>query len=333
LDDATIKNVDLVDCVVDTYSEGSALLAYGSGEATAITVENVNILATQEGASYVAGWKNVGGMIGYARNDVALTIRNCENNANVTNYGQYGAGGFVGTLTANVNNAVRFENCVNNGNITGLTYVGALVGNTSFKAKYNGFAAVNCKNTGKITYAQYFKSGYFSVFVGAGADTTNKAQLAAFTGCENTGAVSMTADQEAKLDSAYMNYATPVFDVKSFSAEISIANNGAVQFGSVEGADYYIVSFYTFTQPASSSVKIVYKVGATSGSVIIPGTVKVGEKTYTNALANNDMVASLEGESLDGNNTSVTVSAYAAVENGMDRLISAESKQVKLTEV
>lgn len=319
LQNATIRNIDFVNSIVDTYGEGGGLLGYGyknNDGANTIVIENVDV-KEDNGVSYVAGWKNTGAYVGYVGDNVNFTIKNCVNDADVMVYNGYGAAGFVGTIR-NGGGKIVFENCTNNGDIVGSQFVGALAGNgSSFKNKgATEIVTANCTNNGNLTYTQTVNFNYATLFLGC--SNLNMAEWTK-TSCVNNGSVVMVAGQE--VEASYE--AAPAKTWSTITVNVG-TEDGAITFTSAE-ADYYIVSVQFSVSDAkgsTSGANAIFEVNATSGNVKVPATIKVGEKTYTTNY-NNGNAVTLDGANLGNSNKyKVVVSAYIKNNEGMDQLVA-----------
>ena len=158
IENATIKNVGLVDVDIDTGGAGAFAASMRSGTIT-------NCYSTGTVVSTIAG-----GIISYVEGTSSIT--NCWSSCNVTGSDDKGSGGIVGYIDG-INNTI--SNCYTTGDITGWYNAGGIAGlmaNTTMK---------NCYSTGDIDAGTGFNGGgLVGNFVGPGT----------VENCYATGAVS-----------------------------------------------------------------------------------------------------------------------------------------------
>ena len=85
--------------------------------------------------------------------DRVTTFTDCVNNANVSNTGTDGAGGFIGRVQQNA--GATFTSCVNNGDINGSRFTGGFIGIFEGSKK---LSVTSCVNNGKITNSKNDKT-------------------------------------------------------------------------------------------------------------------------------------------------------------------------------
>ena len=142
------------------YEQGLFGRVYGRSSTQQATITNVGVID-----SFVQGYSNVGGVVGYASNS---TITNCYNTGSVE-----GTGGNVGGVAGNIGGDVT--NCYNTGTVSGVgDRVGGVVGNA-----YGG-DVTNCYNTGTVSGSGEYVGGVVGY---ASSDVAN---------CYNTGSVERT---------------------------------------------------------------------------------------------------------------------------------------------
>lgn len=125
----SVKNVVLEDVNIDSSKYGAAVVAVGNEN---VVVENVTVSGTVNAASYAAGIV----CLNSEKEDPAVTIKNCTNNATVTSNR---AGGVAAWMTGNS----VIEGCVNNGDVTGAISACGITNRIAGSVK-------NCVNNGTI---------------------------------------------------------------------------------------------------------------------------------------------------------------------------------------
>lgn len=139
------------------------------------TIKNVTVKGTFEGRNV----GKVGGIIGYAEN---CKIQKCTSEANIT--AEYYVGGIVGEMRGS-----KIQNCTNKGNVTA-------VGNQSIYVYVNETTYYNMACVGGIVgygnNSAYRQKNYTKNYVWT--KLKYKSKDSSITGCENTGAIAATYD-------------------------------------------------------------------------------------------------------------------------------------------
>ena len=242
----------------DGYSyQGLFGRVYGLSSTSKATISNVGVID-----SFVQGYNNVGGVVGYAYSN--STIKNCYNTGLVE-----GSKNNVGGVVGKAENAT-ITNCYNTGSVSGSDEVGGVVGGA-----YYG-TVENCYNTGSVG------SGYY---VGG---VVGRASGGHLTNCYNTGSVSGSGSQVGGVVGRY-DYAGTVencYNTGSVSGPSYVGGVAGLAMDNVRMKNCYN------TGSISSSG---FDVGGVGGS--LDGTV---ENCYnTGSVSGEDMVGGVGG-SLDG---------------------------------
>lgn len=141
LNGATIKNLKLSVNVVNTNQIAGGLVGTVSGTAT---IDTCTVSGSVKGSS------TVGGIVAYVGKDGSLTIKNCENKANVTSSGIDKQYVYVGGVLGSTQGKVVMSNCINRGTIE-QQVAGQFVGGVAglLRAK-TGSSITGCYNYGNI---------------------------------------------------------------------------------------------------------------------------------------------------------------------------------------
>ena len=126
-----IGNTDIYSC------QGLFGYVYVETSSNQATIQNLGVVN-----SNIKGYRNVGGVVGYASSYV--TLQNCYNRGSVTGVD------YVGGVVGNASFFTTIQNCYNTGSVSGSGRVGGVVGDGS---------ATNCYNTGSVTSSGEYVGG------------------------------------------------------------------------------------------------------------------------------------------------------------------------------
>lgn len=133
-DNATIKNITLIDAKVVSSKTEDAFLGGIIGSMLEGNIENCHA----KGGTISAQASDVGGIAG----SINLTnVKKCSNNMSIISTGKYAIGGIVGWAKDKCN----VEESYNTGDITGNKYVAGIVGTFEFESNM-----ISCENRGNI---------------------------------------------------------------------------------------------------------------------------------------------------------------------------------------
>ena len=171
---AVIRNVNIASGNVANAPDAAAgIVAIVTGDANSTTsIENCTNAAGVSGAA-------AGGIVGRAYGQGAIYVIGCENTGTITTTEK--AGGIVG-INNNAGTVLNVSRCVNRGAVTGGNAGAA--GILGYGNK--GAVLENCENTGAIGDASTKYAGGIVGYASQG--------VSVLTGCENTGAVTGTAN-------------------------------------------------------------------------------------------------------------------------------------------
>ena len=128
----------------DTFAysyQGLFGYVYSSSSSYPVTIQNIGITN-----SFIQGYQNVGGVVGYAH---STTITNCYNAGSVSGSGDY-VGGVVGyTYGYSSGDTTPISNCYNTGNVTSTATSSSNVGGVAGAASNTNIS--KCYNTGSIS--------------------------------------------------------------------------------------------------------------------------------------------------------------------------------------
>ena len=185
------------------------------------TIQNIGVID-----SFVQGYNNVGGVVGYASS--YATISNVYNTGSVN--GSSSVGGVVGYEYTNS----TVSNVYNTGSVSGRSYVGGVVGSAGFSTVSNVY------NTGSVRGSSYYVGGV--VGSASGATITNtyygghcEASVGGINGADVDGQAEYLADLEvlAKNEEWYLD---------SSNWDSSCPWNFETVWAFVSGAPNYVVN-------------------------------------------------------------------------------------------
>ena len=156
-------------------------------------IENAEIKnLTISGTITSSGTNYVGGLVGLTWS--SATIENCVNNCDVTAENAARVGGIIGLVNvseASNTVAITVRGCTNNGDISGKEMVGGIIGRIEVPSENDNLSVTveDCENNGSVTGSATYVGGIIGI---SNIGTSGKAAAATsvITGCRNTGAVS-----------------------------------------------------------------------------------------------------------------------------------------------
>ncbi|MDR2360228.1 MAG: hypothetical protein LBD85_02970, partial [Oscillospiraceae bacterium] len=191
VENATIKNIGLVDTHIDVTSTSSRTYAggiagYAPSSSSSVTIENCYNTGSVT-ASSTDDDSYAGGILGYAYFDDSstLTIENCYNTGDVS--ASDSAGGIVGYAPSS-SSSVTIENCYNTGDISASGDTGGIFG----YARDSTLTIENCYNTGDISAF----SSYYS-YAGGLAGSVYSSSSVTIESCYNTGDVTASSSDSS----------------------------------------------------------------------------------------------------------------------------------------